>query len=378
MSHDPRIAIVGGGIGGMTAALSLAHHGFRPVLHERAAELGEVGAGLQLGPNAMRVLSTLGAAEAVLEMSDQPARVVLRDGLTGRAVGAVPMGRGTEARYGAAYVQAHRADLLEVLAAKVRSTGIELRLGAEVIPGEIDADIIVAADGVRSVFRDLVAPGHAPEFTGQVAWRALLPGAAVTLDNETHVFMGPGGHVVAYPLRGGAVWNLVAVREQASWVEEGWALAGDLAELRDGFAGWCAEVTALLGQAVDPIRWGLFAHDALPRWQDGRTVLLGDACHPMLPFMAQGAAMAIEDAWVLGACLARSGAPLERYEALRKPRATRVQRQSWANARIYHMRPGPVRRALHLGMRAQDLFAPRALLRRFDWLYGEDVTSIAD
>jgi salicylate hydroxylase len=190
--------------------------------------------------------------------------------------------------------------------------------------------------------------------------------------------MGPGRHLVAYPLRGGELINFVAVEERASWTQEGWTHPDDPARLRAAFAGWAPEVTGLLAAVEETFLWGLFDHAELPEWVAGRLALLGDACHPMLPFLAQGATMALEDAWVLAAELDLAEDPaggLMAYEARRKRRATRVQRAAARNGRIYHFAVPGARQFLHLGMRAVSAVAPGALIGRFDWLYGGDVVS---
>lgn len=365
-----KAAVVGAGIGGAAAALALARTGWSVTVFERAEALGAVGAGLQLGPNAMRVLASWG----VRARGMRPTRVEMRDGPGGRLQAVIPFGDEAEARYGAAYQQFHRQDLLAALVAAARDAGVAFEFGAKVTPKATpQADLIVAADGIRSMFRTHLNPGVEAAFTGQVAWRALVPQADLTL-SATQLWMGPGRHVVAYPLREGAVWNVVAVQERSHWATEGWHNASDPGELRTAFAGW--RLAGLLDQAEEVILWGLFAHGPLPQWHRGHIGLLGDACHPMLPFMAQGAAMAIEDAWVLADCL-RSGAVadgLARYQARRRPRTSRVQAVAARNARIYHLRSGLARGARGLGLNLARR-AQGGLLARFDWLYGADVTA---
>ncbi len=364
-----KAAVVGAGIGGVAAALALARTGWSVTVFERAVALGEVGAGLQLGPNAMRVLTALG----VQAQGMRPARVEMRDGPSGRLQAVVPFGDAAQARYGAPYQQFHRQDLLAALVAAAQSAGVAFEFGTEVGPHAIpEADLVVAADGIRSMFRAELNPGVEAAFTGQVAWRALVSGADLD-PAATQLWMGPGRHVVAYPLRGGAVWNVVAVEERMHWAAEGWHSPGDPEELRTAFAGW--PLGGVLDQVEEVILWGLFAHGPLPRWHRGHMGLLGDACHPMLPFMAQGAAMSIEDAWVLAECL-RFGPVAEglaQYQALRRPRTSRVQTVAARNARIYHLRSRYARAARGLGLSLVQR-APGGLLARFDWLYGADVT----
>ena len=373
----PPVQVVGGGIGGVTAALALARRGREVTVFEQADAFSEVGAGLQLGPNAMRVLGALGLDDLLAPHLAMPQEIVLRDGRSGRPIARVPMGEAARQRYGAPYAQVHRADLLEVVLRAAERQGVRFETGRRLLPGDTDAPLTVAADGVRSQFRARLNPGAQARFAGHVAWRALVPpDAAQGLSSDTHVFLGPERHLVAYALRGGTVWNVVAVEARDTAADESWTRDHDPAPLRAAFGGWCADVTRLLEAVETAYLWGLFGHPELARWQDGQTVLLGDACHPMLPFLAQGAAMAIEDAWVLASCLERAetqAAALARYEALRKPRATRVQAASSANAWRYHMAHPLLRLGRNTTLRIMQTVDPRALLRGLDWLYGEDV-----
>jgi salicylate hydroxylase len=208
-----------------------------------------------------------------------------------------------------------------------------------------------------------------------VAWRALVPGAGEPA--EAQVFMGPGRHLVAYPLRGGALVNLVAVEERAAWAAEGWHHAGEPGEMRRAFAGFGGPVPGWLAEVEACALWGLFRHPVASRWHGPGAVLLGDAAHPTLPFLAQGACMALEDAWVLAESLEREGseaAALASYQAARRDRVVRIVNAATANARNYHLR-GPARAVAHAGLRAIGGVAPGAMLARFDWLYGHDVTA---
>lgn len=390
-----RMAVIGAGIGGVAAALALARRGAEVTLLEQAPELGEVGAGLQIGPNGVAVLEALGLRPATEALATRPEAVVLRDGVSGDAVARVPLGAACLGRYGRPYWQIHRADLLRVLVEAAREAGVALRVGARVAAlaetaeglrvdlaegGAVAADAVIAADGVRSAIRAARFGGAAPRFADAVAWRGFVPAErlpAGLLPEAASVFMGPGRHLVAYPLRGGSVWNFVAVEERAAWAEEGWSRPADPAELRAAFAGWAPPVARLLAAVEETFLWGMFLHPPLPDWARGRVALLGDACHPMTPFLAQGAVMALEDAWVLADALAAAPdlpAGLAAYGARRRARATRVQAAAARNGRIYHLRPGPARTAAWLGLRTASRLAPERLLGRFDWLYGVDVT----
>jgi salicylate hydroxylase len=389
------IAIVGAGIGGLAAALALGQRGARVTVFEQAPALGEVGAGIQVGPNGVAVLEALGLRDEAEAHVSLPQAIELRDHRDGRVVARLPLGSACVARYGRPYWQIHRADLLAILADGARQAGVTLRLGTRVTGVEDTGDGVriacddgppltaaaaIGADGVRSGLRGALFGGSAPRFTGHVAWRGLVPAERLPRDlfpPSACVTMGPGRHVVTYPLRDGSLWNFVAVEERSAWAEEGWMHADDPAALRAAFAGWEPRVTQLLAAVEHTFLWGLFDHPVLPDWARGRVALLGDACHPMLPFLAQGAAMALEDAWVLAAELAAAAPDLPRglagFEDRRRGRATRVQRAAARNAKVYHMRAPLPRTALHLGLGAASRLAPELLLARFDWLFGANV-----
>jgi salicylate hydroxylase len=390
------IAVVGGGIGGVAAATALAQRGARVVLFEQAAALTEVGAGLQVSPNGVAVLEALGLGPAAGGVASVPEAVELRDHRAGRLVARVPLGASAVARYGRPYWQFHRADLLAVLAAGAAAAGVEFRLATRIAGVEArgagvrlavdggaghDSEIVVAADGLRSGLRVAAGLGTAPpRYTGHVAWRGLVEAARLPPEATVAaavVTMGPGRHLVHYPLRGGRLVNFVAVEERAAWTAEGWMTADDPANLRRAFAGWGGAAGAILGAVEECFVWGLFDHAPLPRWTAGRLALLGDACHPMLPFLAQGATMSLEDAWVLAAALDRAADPgdgLAAYAAARRSRTARVQRAAVRNGRVYHQRPG-LRAPAQAALAAASALAPGFLAGRFDWLYGHDVTA---
>jgi len=387
---DQEICIIGAGIGGLATATALAQKGARVRVFEQAEGLGEVGAGLQISANGVAVLEALGLREAAAKLANTPEAVVLRD-YRGAEVVRLPMGASAEARYGRPYWQFHRADLLAVLAEGAQAAGVELIFGhrlAEVSQKDTrvfarfsnettaEADCLIGADGVRSVVRGLALQGRPAEFTGQVAWRGLVPADRLPkglFENAAQVFMGKGRHFVAYPLRDGTLINFVAVEERAGWADEGWSIPDSPENLRAAFQGFAPPVQALLEQVDETFLWGLFNHPVLPHWSNGRIGLVGDACHPMLPFLAQGAVMGLEDAYVLAQALDAKGIEkgFQAYEATRKARATRVQKGAARNAWSYHLRNPLLRGAAHkvLGMVSQ-----KALLGQFDYLYGHDVT----
>ena len=355
------VLVAGGGIGGLSAALSLARSGFEVDVFEQAPEFGEIGAGIQLSPNATRVLHHLGLATALEARAFLPERTEFRAWKTHRLISTNPLGETVRAAYGFPYYHIHRGDLLAVLVeAAQRIPAINLHTSAPVSSFVQEANgvrvtaagaehrgaALIGADGIHSTVRAGLFGPEAPTFTGNVAWRALV--AASSLPAElippvTTVWWGPAGHFVCYYVRGGTLLNCVCVREKEGWEVESWTERGDYAELKQDFAGWNDSVQALLDNADrDALyKWALHDRAPMPRWGSGAVTLLGDACHPTLPFMAQGAAMAIEDGAVLAACLRGASdvpAALGRYESLRKDRTAGIQRGSRRNARLFHLR----------------------------------------
>lgn len=390
------IIVVGGGIAGLAAAVALAQRHARVRIFERAAAFREVGAGIQVGPNGVAVLEALGLRDAAESVAAVPQAVELRDYRSRSLIARVPLGHDAVGRYGRPYWNFHRADLLAMLASGAQEAGVEFVFGAEIASvrqtkaggcevtstaGDVHScDILIAADGLRSRVRSTIFAGSAPRFTRNVAWRGLIQGdrvpEALRLEGAA-VHIGPRRHIVTYPLRNGRLYNFVAIEERERWAAEGWLELDDPANLRRAFAGWAPEIRKLLEAVDETFLWGLFDHPPLNNWVGARIALAGDACHPTLPFLAQGATMALEDAWVLAAEL--DTAPdvetgLRAYEARRKPRATRVQRASLRNGRIFHLGPG-LRPIVNLGLRASSSLAPGLLAGRFDWLYGADVVS---
>jgi salicylate hydroxylase len=366
-----QIGVIGGGVAGLAAARALALRGAEVTLFEQAPAIAEVGAGLQISPNGLRVLDALGLGDALRAVAVRAAAVVLRDYRRGAEVLRLDLdGSGAPGDY----LFVHRARLIGVLEAGAREAGVRIRLNSRILGGGLPGDLTVGADGLRSGLRAALNGAAAPAFTGQVAWRAVIRDLGAT--HEAQVFMGPRRHLVSYPLAGD-LRNIVAVEERAEWADEGWNHRDDPATLRRAFARFGGPVPRWLERVDEVHLWGLFRHPVAARWQDGARVILGDAAHPTLPFLAQGANMALEDAWVLADCLDRmpQDAALARYETLRKPRVTRVIDAATANARNYHLSNPLVRGVAHTVLRLGGRFAPDAPVRRFDWLYGHDVTT---
>lgn len=375
--------IVGGGIAGFAAALALARTGWRVRLLERAAEIDEVGAGIQISPNGAAVLSALGVS--VGKAGTPLHAVLLADGLSGRPVLRLDLAR---VGYRHPFRSVYRADLIAILFRAAQAAGVTVFTGACVTGVEqgrvtctdgriFTADLIVGADGVRSGIRDYVLPDHRPAFTGHAAWRATIPLPAEASDRVV-VYMGPGRHLVGYPLRPRGLLNLVAVREQIAWVAEGWSQPDHPATLRDAFADFAPAPRGLLAQVQATSIWGLFKHPVAEIWHRGAVGLIGDAVHPSLPFLAQGAVMGLEDAWCLAAAMQDVETVEEgwrRFTKIRRARARRTVAGADLNARIYHLSP-PLRKPVFLAMSLGGWLLPTLPLRRFDWLYRHDVTAV--
>ncbi|MCF3974071.1 FAD-dependent monooxygenase [Paracoccus salsus] len=367
---DRPVVIVGAGVAGLTSAIALGRRGARVTVLERADAIREVGAGLQLSPNGMRVLDALGLSRPIAQASLRSHAVALHDA-TGAPVARLDLIRH---RPQDEFRLVHRARLIEVLAAAARDAGARIELNRAVTTPP-EAPLVIGADGLRSVIRSHLNGREVPFFTHQVAWRAVIADADADAVPEARIFMGPGRHLVSYPLPGG-LRNLVAVQERHEWQDEGWAIPDDPGNLRATFSAFGGPVPGWLSAVNEVHVWGLFRHEVARRWQDGRHALVGDAAHPTLPFMAQGAVMAIEDAWSLAACLdasADQAVALDRYQAMRAPRVTRIVAAANANARNYHL-TGTRRILAHAALRAAQRVAPGQLLSRFDWLYDHDPT----
>lgn len=386
MQRGQRVTVIGCGIGGLAAALAAARAGAEVTVLEQAPAITEVGAGIQISPNGWVVLKALGLAPAIGAGAPRSTAVRLRDFRRGSEVFAMPLTRADRPWH-----LVHRADLIEALAEAARAAGVAVRLGTRVtgVAPEGAATVLTladgsrethgltfAADGLGSPARISLNPKSRAYFTGQVAWRATVPDEA-GLAPEAHVFMGPGRHLVRYPLRDGRLINIVAVEERDAWAAEGWHHSDAPENLARAFVDFCPEIRDLLARVTDTNLWGLFRHPVARTWTAGRLALLGDAAHPTLPFLAQGANMALEDAFVLTRCLAETSdteAALARYEALRRPRTARIVQAAEDNAAHYHLRPGPYRFAAHTGLRLAARTAPHLVTGRYEWLHGHDVT----
>jgi salicylate hydroxylase len=382
------VTVLGGGVGGLAAALALARRGAQVTVLEQAPAIAEVGAGLQISPNGAVVLRALGLGTELARAGIRALRVELREHRRGACVLRFDLDRRPRP---AGHYLVHRADLIALLERAARTAGVEVVTGAQVLraqPGAHGArlemadgtarhaTLLIGADGMRSVLRAALNAAEAPFFTRQVAWRAIIPETGAP-EPVTQVFMAPGRHLVSYPLRGGTRRNIAAFEERPEWAEEGWHQTGDVAAFRRAFAGIGGPVPGWLGQVESVHLWGLFRHRVAPVWQAGRCALLGDAAHPTLPFMGQGANMALEDAWVLAAALDAHATPeagLAAYAAARTARCARIVATADGNARLYHL-SGPARPLVQAVMGLGGALLPGFAPSRFDWLHGHDVTT---
>jgi salicylate hydroxylase len=388
-----RIAIIGAGLGGLATALFLRQAGLNPIVYEHANELREVGAGIVVSPNMVRPLHKLGLADKLAAFAVRlEAAWEFRRWKDGQVLSVQPMGQECVRLYGADCYVAHRADLLTLLLQPLprdllrldhRCVGVEQddseaqltfvnRNGARMTA---TADVVIGADGIHSAVRRLVAPTENARFSGLCAFRCLVPAEhapEMALRPVQTLWLGPGRHFVHYPISAGRTINVVAIVPAGAWRTESWTADGEIADLLTEFKGWDERLRQLIASASSTKRWALYDRAPLERWTRGRVTLLGDAAHAMLPFFAQGAAQAIEDAAVLSACLGtadRSSAALalQRYEAIRRPRASQVQVMSRGREVRNHLPDGPDQERRDAELASGDP------LRDSAWLYGYDV-----
>ena len=396
MSRDP-VIVVGAGIGGLTCALALLRRGVEVEVYEQAPELREIGAGVQISANGTRVLNALGLERALEAWAVRPRSKEIRHWKSGRTWTLFDLGVVSEQRYGAPYIFIHRGDLHRLLADAVRAqkcdaihlharcVGVEQDIAGVTLGLEdgrrVRGRLLIGADGVHSAVRAAVFGAGRPEFTGCMAWRGViprerLPGGHIPMAGTN--WIGPGRHVVHYPLRRGELLNFVGVVERGDWLIESWTAQGTRGECLADFAGWHGDVRALIEAVDTPFKWALMGRSAMTRWSEGRVTLLGDACHAALPFLAQGAVMAIEDGCVLARALASCAedhaTAFARYEAARIARTTKVVDGSAANTKRFH---NP-RLAEDRG--ADDYiaseFSQQKIEQRYDWLFAYDALTV--
>jgi 2-polyprenyl-6-methoxyphenol hydroxylase-like FAD-dependent oxidoreductase len=392
MKRNLRIGLIGGGLAGLAAAIALSRRGFEVRVYERAADITEAGAGITLMPNAIKVLRAFGLENAVKQYGFEPDAIVTRDWQSGVELSRIRSKDTTRTRFGAGAFQVHRADLRGWLLGRLPSRSLELDAHCASVANTPDgavatfvggrqeeADLIVGCDGIRSIVRDCLFGRQPARFTGNMCWRALVEADVLPRGHVGHdltIWMGRRGHVVTYYVRGEELLNVVAIHEASAWIEESWSVEGKPSEMIAAYPQANENLRLVLERVRRCYKWGLFDRDPLPGWSKGRITLLGDAAHPMLPFLGQGAAMGFEDACILARELARSpadiGAALAAYQMERLPRTARVQLLSRAQGEIYHFH-SPLARIRRF-LKADRFEQRRVNLLSKDWLFDYDPT----
>ncbi|WP_299295781.1 FAD-dependent monooxygenase [uncultured Tateyamaria sp.] len=392
-----KAVVAGGGIGGLATAVALAMRGHTVEVYEQAPELTEIGAGLQISPNGWKVLQALGVADHLRATVFEPEAIEMRMGVSGRPVFRLPMKGYAETRWGAPFMHVHRADLVAALATRLRALAPAAIHVGQTIAGyaqdarhaaictkagdQIEGDVVIGADGLHSVIRGQMLGPDQPTYTGNVAWRAVVPVDLLGADAPPPtacIWAGDRRHAVTTRLRGGTLANFVGMVEEPEPTAEGWQVTGTRQDAHAAFAGWHPTISALIEHAHVLNRWALFDRAPLPRWSDGRVVVTGDAAHPMLPSMAQGAVQALEDAWTLADVLDRAesdvAGALAQFYAKRIGRVSRIQAGSRANARLFHRASLAGRIAFYGPMAIGARLVPQLIHARQDWVYRYDAT----
>lgn len=379
--------VVGAGIGGLAVALALRRHDINVHVIEQADKLLDVGAGVQISANGFLVLNALGVGSACSRVAVKAHAVELIDHKTAQTVCALDIEKYNK---GLTHLMIHRADLINILFEECINAGVSFSFSERVMSVSNDTkpeivsssdrycpEVVICADGIHSVGRESLFGKVAPYFTGHVAWRALVPNTTDHPD-VARIYMGPKKHVVTYPIRSRSVLNLVLIEERDTWTKESWSEQGDADILRRSFCEFNLGIGDLLSKVQTPHVWGLFRHPVAKKWYEGGVVLLGDAAHPTLPFMAQGANLALEDAWVLAKCLSNTSltkTDLQAYQDMRKKRVERIISVAEGNAWKYHLTFPPLRWAAHRTMWAMSQVMPGRMVEKFDWIYRYDATA---
>jgi salicylate hydroxylase len=392
-----KIVVIGAGIGGLTAALALQQKGFQVQVLEQAKTLGQIGAGLQISPNGNRVLAALGLGNAMASIAAEPEGKKVRLWNTGQTWNLFDLGTASRARYGFPYLNVHRGDMHKMLVDAVEaqqpgsiSLGVRIdkleQRGDEVIVSsdgrEIAvADVVIGADGVHSQARQCLVGEDNPVFSGIIVWRGVINADTLPAHLRQpfgYNWVGPGAHVIHYPMRGGSLINFVGAVEQQGWQVESWSEKGSHEDCHADFAGWHEDVHTLIKAIETPFKWALMGREPMSRWSYGRVTLLGDACHPTLPFLAQGAVMALEDGYILARCLDKWKSDpvtaLQHYEQARMERTARVVRGSAANAERFHN--PQLAHAEGAARYVDNEWSEKNISERYDWMFAYNAETV--
>ena len=385
LEDSKQIVVVGAGIAGLTTALCLNHFGINACVYERSNEVTTAGAGIQLSPNANRVFSHIGLFDEISALSRRCKGVRVFDYKSNSQLALFDY---MKFKRDAAFLFCHRADLVSILYAACKKSKIPVHFDKKlekIKNGEVifsdgnvySADIIVGADGLHSNVRKAVIDEEKPIFTRQIAWRSIVPNS-INQDDFSHVILAPKRHLVSYPINDGSQLNLVLIKEQNEWQPDGWKHPEDPKVVKENFKDFSDEASKIIASIESVYKWGLFRYPMKKKWYNDRVILVGDAAHPTLPFLAQGAAMAIEDSFVIASKISKFpklSFAFNEFQRERFPRVQRIISASAKNAQTFHLSNVISRLVLHFFLRLLTKFLPHLLVKRFDWIYDHNVTN---
>ena len=385
LENPKQIVVVGAGIGGLTTALCLKHFGIDANVYERSSDVTTAGAGIQLSPNANKVFSRIGLFDEVLALSRRCQGVRVFDYKSNSQLALFDY---MKFKGDAAFFFCHRADLVGILYAACKKSKIPVHFNKKIEKiknGEVifsdgsvsSADIVVGADGLHSNVRKAVIGEVTPIFTRQIAWRSIVPNS-INQDDFSHVTLAPKRHLVSYPINDGSQLNLVLIKEQNEWQPDGWKHPEDPKVVKENFKDFSGEASEIIASIESVYKWGLFRYPMKKNWYNDRVILVGDAAHPTLPFLAQGAAMAIEDSFVLASKISKFqnlSVAFNEFQRERLPRVRRIISASAKNAHTFHLSNVISRLVFHFFLRLLTKFLPHLLVKRFDWIYDHNVTN---
>ena len=390
------LGIIGGGVGGLALSVLLRTNGHHVTVFEQSKHMSVAGAGVQLSPNGVKVLRNLGVESDILQVASRPERIVIRHAETNKLISQIPLGNIASDRYSASFLQIHRSDLIEILKEKASDSGVKFKFGQKASLKSTNKDLsvisfnncdftfdaVIAADGVHSTTSKKFFRTTGPKFLKQVAYRATVPLSMVEeswQEPEVKILVGAGNHIVLYPILSKALLNIVLCTDEDVWNSDGWSNVADIFELSCRFKNFKI-VQEILAQITLVHKWGLLGYENRGDWHLGSLALVGDACHPMLPYLAQGANQALEDVASLAYFLSRGTGfsvsnSLKSYSNQRRDRVLRVQKAAERNAKFYHLPAGPTRLLAHTALSVASRTMPNVLLTQFDWLYNYDFPS---